>query len=590
MRARLTIIGLGLTLVLGTLVGGLSERSASAQTNEGLEFVVRAGEGLLQTPAPGRVFVMVSRSGETEPRFQVDVAGGIPFWGKDVDSLASGDAVSLRDERGVYGYPLRRIRQLPPGDYVVQAFFNTYTTFDRSDGSTVQLPLPCGDGQSMFSQPDNLYSQVQPLTVGGDDGQTVELVLDQRIEPADPVPAGGTCQQGNPPDTEHVKHVKVRSELLSDFWGQPMYVAANVLLPEGYDDPANRTVRYPLVVRHGHFPSRAPFRFTEDGDDDFSRWWLSDEAPRMIVVELRHENPYYDDSYAVNSQNLGPYGDAINTELLPMVERRFRTIDRRWARVLTGGSTGGWEAMATQLFYPEMYAGTWALCPDSLDFRRHQLVNVYEDENAYYTLYDWERVERPSARAVSGDVLWTMGMENHWELALGTHSRSGGQWDVWEAVFGPQGRDGYPARIWNKRTGAINHSVAEAWAPFDLRRKIVDEWAELGPLLTNQLHVYVGDDDTFFLNLGVELFQEAVEELDDPPARAEFRYGENEPHCWSPYSTPELLDQMADHIVEQAPGAARTAQWANPSRPAAPRSLDSSGGARGQEGRGAAGR
>ncbi len=574
MRIRVLAVVCAVALVGSVLLVVSPDRQAGAAapgSDEGLQFVVGASEGLQTRPAAGRMFVMVSRSGETEPRFQVDVAGGIPFWGKDVRGFSSGQEVVVADGAGKYGYPLERINQLPAGKYHVQAFFTRYRTFHRSDGSTVRLPLPCGDGQSMFEQPDNLYSQVQQVTLDPDSAQTVELTLDQRIEPAEPVPAGGTCQQGNPPDSEHVKHVKIRSDLLSEYWGRPMYIAANVLLPEGYDQRANRTVRYPLVVRHGHFPSRNPYGFVEDGSDEFSQWWLSDAAPRMIVVEIRHENPYYDDSYAVNSRNLGPYGDAINQELLPEIEDSFRTIDQRWARVLTGGSTGGWEAMATQLFYPDLYQGTWALCPDSLDFRRHQLVNVYEDDNAFYTDYEWERVSRPSARAVSGDVLWTMAQENHFERALGTRSRSGGQWDIWEAVFGAQGANGYPARIWNKRTGVIDHEVAQTWERYDLRRKIEAEWPELGPKLTNQLHVYVGDDDTFFLNLGVELFQEAVEQLDNPSAEAEFVYGPNQPHCWSPYTAPQLLDQMADHIVAQAPGAAGTQAWATSGRSAAPR-------------------
>lgn len=565
----LAVIG-ALALVGATLVSGSGgpTPTAVAQETAGLEFVISTADGVQEQRAPGRMFVLVSRSGDTEPRFQVDVVDGIPFWGRNV-SLRPGEEVALSDGRNTYGYPLRKMSQLPPGDYHVQAFFNRYSRFDRSDGSTVRLPMPCGDGQSMFEQPDNLYSEVQQVTLEPMSSQTVELVLDQRIEPADPVPDGGTCQQGNPADSEHVKHVKIRSEVLSEYWGRPMYIAANVLLPAGYDDPANRTVRYPLVVRHGHFPSSPPFRFAEDGSNEFSQWWLSDAAPRMVAVEIRHENPYYDDSYAVNSRNLGPYGDAINAELLPEIEREFRTIGQRWARVLTGGSTGGWEAMATQMFYPDLYQGTWALCPDSLDFRRHQIVDVYEDGNAYFTQHEWERVARPSAREVSGDIIWTMGQENHFELALGTASRSGGQWDIWEAVFGPQRADGYPARVWNKATGKIDHEVAEAWRPFDLRSKIVEEWPELGPKLTDQLHVYVGDDDTYFLNLGVELFQEAVEQLDNPPANAEFVYGANQPHCWSPYTSEELLDVMADHIVAQAPGGADTAQWAGPDAEAA---------------------
>src|SRR2546422_7905098 len=67
------------------------------------------------------------------------------------------------------------------------------------------------------------------------------------------------------------------------------------------------------------------------------------------MIEIQHPTPYYDDSYAVNSENNGPYGDAIMRELVPYIERKYRGIGQGWARFTYGGSTGGWEAMAVQM-------------------------------------------------------------------------------------------------------------------------------------------------------------------------------------------------------------------------------------------------
>ena len=167
-----------------------------------------------------------------------------------------------------------------------------------------------------------------------------------------------------------------KSDLLSAYWGRPMYIAANVLLPAGYDEHPD--ARYPVVYQHGHYPGPSPFSFREDGGNAFSAWWLSSEQrDRVIAVTFRHENPFYDDSYAVNSANLGPYGDAITKELMPELDHRFRTQGSAWARSLTGGSTGGWESLAQQVFYPELYSSTFSTCPDPVDFRYPSGVPAY---------------------------------------------------------------------------------------------------------------------------------------------------------------------------------------------------------------------
>ena len=170
-----------------------------------------------------------------------------------------------------------------------------------------------------------------------------------------------------------------------------MYLGAHVLLPEGFD--SHPDAHYPLVIFHGHFPEdfggfretppdpnlkpEYSERFHLEGYNrtqqeyayKFYQEWTGPNFPRFLIVEIQHANPYYDDSYAVNSANLGPYGDAITYELIPEIEKQFRGIGKGWARFLYGGSTGGWEALAAQMFYPDEYNGAWAACPDPIDFR-----------------------------------------------------------------------------------------------------------------------------------------------------------------------------------------------------------------------------
>ncbi len=307
-----------------------------------------------------------------------------------------------------------------------------------------------------------------------------------------------------PQDTKWVKRIKFKSEILSQFWGQPIYLGATVLLPRDYDE--NPDVHYPVNYIQGHFSLRTPHGFrpeeAEEGDrrgrsgNEFYKYWISDESPRMIAVTFQHPCPYYDDSYAVNSPNVDPYGDAIMEELIPRVEEEFRVIRKPYARVLSGGSTGGWIALALQIFYPDFFGGTWSLCPDPVDFRYHQIVNIYEDENAYYQDLEWTRIERPNCRQTDGNIRFMMKDENHYELVVGNKSRSGGQWDIWEAAFSPIGEDGYPKPIWNKVTGKIDHQVAEQWKKYDLRNYLDESWAQLGPKLVGKLNIFTGSMDS----------------------------------------------------------------------------------------------
>jgi hypothetical protein len=535
----------------GSAAGGPADR---------LRFSVSFSSGVRDTPVDGRVLVAVSKDGSSQPFDQIDIIGGVPYWGRNVSQLRPGRAVDV-GPRGTYGYPLESVDSLPAGDYYVQAFLNTYDTFRRSDGSTVQLHMPCGDGQNMFASPGNLYSTPVRLHLDPRHSGEVRLSLGNVIQPAQAVPVGGTCQQGNPTDTQHVKYVKMLSPSLSRFWGRPIYIGANVLLPAGYDDPANANTRYPVEYDFGHFSTSAPHGFREDGGNAFSSWWLSSAAPRFISVTFREENPFYDSSYNVDGPNMGPYGTATNRELLPLLDSSFRTIAQPWARVTAGGSTGGWEALASLVFYPDVYGGTFAGYPDPVDLRRYQIVNVYSDANAYWIEHDYDKVERPDSRTPQGEINYTNLDENHYELALGDHDRSEGAWATWEAVFGPQGPDGYPALVWDKETGVIDHAVAAQWKAKDIRAYLAANWSTLGPTLAGEIYLYVGDTDTYYLNDAVELLQQQLASETAPAANATFVYGHEKPHGWSPYTAQQWFGIYATYVASRAPAGTDTAAW-----------------------------
>ena len=568
-------------LALPLLAWPFTVRSAAPA---GPRFAVRVAPGLAAGPLDGRLLLLVSKDESQEPRFQIeDGPKSQQAFGIDVDGWAPGTAATF--ESGAVGYPLESLRDLPAGTYTVQALLHKYETFHRSDGHTVKLPMDRGEGQQWNRAPGNLYSTPRKVTVDPAATAAVEIILDKVIPP---IP--------DPPTTKYVRHERIQSERLTKFWGRPMYLGAHILVPEGFD--AHPEARYPLVINHGHFPQTID-GFREEPPDpnlkpDYSdrfhwagynrtqqEWayqlykdWTAPGYPRMLVVEIQHANPYYDDSYAVNSANLGPYGDAITYELIPYLEKKYRALGGGWARFMYGGSTGGWEAMAAQIFYPDEYNGAWCACPDPIDFRAYTVVDIYKDTNAYWREGPFLRVPRPGKRDYLGHVSGTIEQFNRMELVLGDKSRSGQQWDIWEAVYSPVGADGYPRRIWDKRTGVIDPQVAAHWREnFDLGYILRRDWSKgLGRKLEGKLSLYVGDMDNYYLNNAVYLVEEFLKSTRDPAYGGEVAYGDRAEHCWNGDPTrPNAISRLRYHqmfapkIVERleksAPPGADLKSW-----------------------------
>jgi hypothetical protein len=572
---------LGLALLAGIRCSGSSGRSSS--TTAKLKFAVSLpAEG---TPAPldGRVLLLISKNGEGEPRFQVsDNEKTQLIFGIDVDGLAPGKAAVV--DTGAYGYPLASIAEIPAGEYYVQALLNVYETFRRSDGRTVKLPMDQGEGQRWNTKPGNRYSAPRKIALDPTKDETISLALDKTIPP---IP--------KPQDTKYIKHERIQSKLLTEFWGRPMELGACILLPEGFDTHPN--ARYPLIIYHGHFPATFDGFSEQPPDPDlkpdyserfrlagynkiqqeysyqFYKDWTGPNFPRAIVIEIQHANPYYDDSYAVNSANLGPYGDAIVRELIPYIEKKYRGLGQGWARFLYGGSTGGWEALAAQVFYPDAFNGCYVACPDPIDFRAYTIVNIYDHKNAYYQDADWKKTPRPGLRNYLGEVATTLEQANRREQAIATHGRSGEQWDIWQAVFGPVGEDGYPKPIWDRATGVIDPAVAQYWKEhYDLGYILQRDWKTLGPKLQGKIHIYVGDMDNYYLNNAVYLVESFLESTKDPYYAGEVKYGDRAEHCWNgdPTRTNALsrlryhqmyIPKSVERILKTAPLGADLKSW-----------------------------
>lgn len=548
--------GLGLAAVLAA--SGVLPTMRAAQSS-GTRFTVSFPASLEATALDGRLIVMLSTNTSAEPRFQIaDGPDTQQAFGIDVDGLAPGAAATV-DGRAV-GFPVASLDQVRPGTYTVQALLHRYETFRRGDGHTVKMAMDRGEGQQWNRAPGNLYSTPREITIPPGGG-TIAIALDQVI-PAIP----------DPPTTKYIRHERIRSERLSKFWGRDMYLGAHVLVPEGFDD--HPEAHYPLMINHGHFPYtfegfreeppdptlkpdysarfgiRGYNRIQQEMAHEFYKEWTGPGFPRVLVIEIQHPTPFYDDSYAVNSANSGPYGDAIVKELIPHIERKYRGIGQGWARFMYGGSTGGWEALAAQVFYPDEFNGAYAACPDPIDFRAFTVVNLYEDNNAYYLDSRWKKTPRPGHRNYLGHVSATLEEMNRRELVLGTKTRSGQQWDVWESVYSPVGPDGYPKRIWDKVTGEIDRDVALHWREhYDLSHIIQRDWHRgLGARLEGKIHLYVGDMDNYYLNNAVYLLEPFLKATKTPHYNGEVDYGDRAEHCWNGDQTrPNYLSRLRYH-------------------------------------------
>jgi len=561
----------------------LFQISVSNAAESGIKFTISFPEKFYSGPVDGRMLLLIAANDEQEPRFQVNQLPETQLaFGINVEGLEPGaDAIFDSD---VFGYPLKSLADLQAGEYWVQGLLHKYETFHRADGHTVKLPMDRGEGQQWNKAPGNLYSTPRKIKINPAADSTIRIQLDQKIPPIEP-----------PQDTKYIKHVKIKSKLLSKFWGRPMYLGACVLLPEGFE--THQKVKYPLIINHGHFPYTFGGFRPEPPDPDlkpdysqrfnlhgynrivqehahqFYKEWTGPDFPRMVIIEIQHANPYYDDSYAVNSQNLGPYGDAITYELIPFIEKKFRCIGESWSRFLYGGSTGGWESLAAQVFYPDEYNGCFAACPDPIDFRAYELINIYEHKNAYFIDSRFKKTPRPARRNYLGEVSATLEEVNHYELVLGTKNRSGRQWDIWEAVFSPVGDDGYPKRIWDKMTGEINPEVAAFWKEnYDIGHILRRDWKTLGPKLKGKLHIYCGDMDNYYLNNAVYLVEEFLESTKDPYYNGEVDYGDRAEHCWNgdhtrPNAESRLryhqmyVDKILKRMKESAPEGTDLTSW-----------------------------
>ena len=555
-------------MTICTLIAAIATFSLAQQPNSHqLKFEISFPASLQALPVDGRILLAISKEEKPEPRFGIDEdeTKSQQLFGLNVNALKP-DVTAVVDASAL-GYPVRSLDQVPSGEYYVQAVLNVYETFKRSDGCILKLPADKGEGQQWNLKPGNLFSKPKRIQVDQANGGVIHISLTEIILPIEP-----------PKDSKYVKHFRIQSKLLSEFWGRPMYLGGIIIVPDGFEEHPD--AHYPLLVYQDHFSADLPVFISLRSDPPAAdakgtdlKWqkeahhryqdWTSGRLPHALVLYIQDANPYFDDCYGVNSVNVGPYGDAIVKELIPEVERRYRGIGQGWARGQFGGSTGGWAVLAQQVLYPDEFNWTYSFCSDPIDFHAYELVDIYNDKNAFWLEGPFGRVPRPEMRNNLGLVKANMEPYVRREEVIGTNGRSAEQFGIWQAVYSPVGPDGYPKPIWDPTTGVIDASVAKYWQEhYDLSHIMQRDWMTLGPKLVGKIHLAVGDMDEWYLTNAIHLFQDFHDSAKNPYKVADFCYVQRRGHGFSlgenvVYPAGELFQKMvtlfAERIEKTAP-------------------------------------
>jgi pimeloyl-ACP methyl ester carboxylesterase len=457
-------------LISRVVIVSLIARAALAAP---VAFTVSFADSVRKESATGRVVVYLIKEGSS---VGISSPSDGPFWydpqplyGVDVKDLKPGETATLDDAATAFG---PKPSELKPGRYRAQAVLDV----SRLDSSWKR-------------EPGNLFSDVVNIEVKPQGQQSFAIPLKRTIERRPPKLAPGQ------------EVFEVRSKLLSDFRKTDVMLRAGVVFPREYD-PA-RT--YPAIYEVPGFGGNHL-------DGFHSRRRAAGTASELqraaFYITLDPESPNGHTLFADSDVN-GPCGEALVKELIPALEAKYKLIAQPSARLLRGHSSGGWSVLWLALAYPETFGACWSSSPDPVDFRRFELINIYDDPSAYA---DKNGNDVPSTREGGKPTLSVRG-ENQQEEVLGENNTSGQQWDSWQAVFGSRRADGWPASLFDARTGKLDHAEAQHYKRYDIAHRLREHPDKYGPIFLQRIRLICGDADDFYLNEAVALLKEDVDKL-----------------------------------------------------------------------------
>jgi hypothetical protein len=418
------------------------------------QFKVSYNAAAMDKPFTGKVFLYLSKN-NTSPKDETVGMDAFECFSVDVKNVQPGAAVLIDDNANSYPVKLTDIER---GEYFVQA------VWDRNLG-----------GRAINESPGNIYSKPVKVLLDKDFTRSFSLVCDLVIP------------EKTFTDTKYAKELKAPSALLSAFLKKPMTVDAAVVLPAGYYD--NPDKKYPVLF-HVFGWGADYHRFSGDTS---SRSHELDTLP-CISVYLDGNCSLGHCVYA-NSDNNGPWGDALTKEFIPLLESKYRC---NGARLLFGHSSGGWTVIYLQTHFPKVFTACWSSSPDPVDFHSFQKVNLYTGENMFYG-----KDSNLNAVATIAGFFPVASQKQAWQQEAVLYR--GEQMHSFDAVFSARDANGNPMRICNPLTGEINQTTFAHWKNYDISAYLVANWNDLKADLAGKLRLTVGNNDNFLLNYAVHM-------------------------------------------------------------------------------------
>lgn len=460
----------------------------------------------------GRLYLFLSQNSYAEPRTQTwpSPTNKNYIFAKNITSFNPDEVLTIGNDDSWISTGDWTLDAVPAGEYYVQVLWDQDFNESRIDA------------------PGNVYSETQKIDIN--QTTTINLVFNQSI----------AAREVTSHNLSRV--VDMKSDLLSAWWDKPVYLKASILLPHNYDSQKAYPIRYNVAGYGGRY-TRINYTLN---NEDFMTWWDSEEAPQIITVFLDGEGPF-GDSYQMDSENSGPYGEALINELIPFIESEYRGTDSATTRFVDGCSTGGWVSLGLQLYYPDSFNGCYSYSPDAIEFENYQLINIYKDDNGFVNEYGYPR---PVMRNTDGEPMLSLQEFIQYENVLGasnTYLNSGGQFSAHTALYSPKGGNGLPLPLIEPYTGDINQQVAEHWKKYDFKLYAQENWSELGPKIQGKIFIWMGDMDHFYLNTGTRAFDDFLKTTTNPKSDAEIVFSPMEGHC-SQYSQKDVLLKIQERL------------------------------------------
>ena len=452
---------------------------------------------LTNAPLNGRVLVFFSKKSSPPPKNGPNWFSPEPFFGKNVEGMTAADNVVVDDSAD--GFP-GKLSNIAAGRYFVQAVLDQDEYYsDHKNG------------------PGNLFSNVQEIVITPGKPARVNLTLDKVI----PKPVFD--------QTATAKVITYESRLLSEFHKRQVEDRALVLLPRSYAANPNR--RYPVYYEITGFGATIGDLLKRHRQST-----VATDGVEFIHVMLTGQCKWGHHVYA-NSATNGPRGAALVKELIPLIDSRFRTIPKSSARFVGGHSSGGWSSLWLQLQHPDVFDGVWSTAPDPVDFRDWQGTDLYASgANVLFGQNGANGTRKPLARRNGKTLIWYDDF-----LKMDDTLGRGGQLRSFEAVFSPVGEDGLPQKCWDRKTGAVIPAVAAAWRKYDIGIQLEENWPQWKNKLSGKIHVFMGTQDTFFLNKSTRLLADRLQQLGSD---AEVEFFEGRDHF-------NLIDQKLRERIYQ---------------------------------------